>query len=117
MDVSVLIGTRGNIDSEISAALSLYDTQEAVLSRPYWPRAFRELLLFVLRSLQDKPESWADLSIADFEVNAESLSSLVEELKQPASHYIDDRRAAILQILKTVLQLRRDRDTPARSRL
>ncbi len=67
---------RFGIDAEIDEALNRYCRDELRLSKVYWPRAFRALVMNILDSLKSKPETWAELCTPSIVVDSQLLQNL-----------------------------------------
>lgn len=91
------------IDAEIEKALSMYSKDELRLSKVYWPRAFRSLTTYILKSLLKKPEIWNDLRSPSFDFNGEEVQRLIDELNFPSSPHIKvKQRRWMIHILREV---------------
>jgi len=94
---------RFGIDAEIDKALSLFGRDEFCLSKLYWPKAFRELVITILEHVLKKTDLWEDFSTMNFIVDEAQLEKLIVELKTPSSHYIKVRhRQWIVHLLRKV---------------
>ena len=79
---------RFGIDAEIDEELTRYGRDELRLSKVYWPRAFRALVMNILGSLMNIPETWVELCTPSIVVDSQLLQMLINEFKSPTSNYI-----------------------------
>jgi hypothetical protein len=103
-----LSSIRFGIDGEIDEALTRYCRDELRLSKVYWPSAFRALVMNILGSLLDKPQTWSELCTPTMTVNSQLLQLLIDELKFPTSKHIKVKhRRWITHLLREVSLFRR----------
>ena len=110
---SKLVGTRKGIirfgiDAEIDKALSLFCRDDLRLSKVYWPKAFRALVMNILKELLTKPATWSELCTHDTIVNEGQLQTLIDELMLSTSKYIKvKQRHWIVHLLREISLFRR----------
>ncbi len=96
------------IDAEIEKALNLFCRDELRLSKVYWPRAFRSLSMHILETLLKKPDIWAELRTASFDVDREELQKMIDGLRSSTSQYIKfKQRRWIVHLLREVSLFRK----------
>jgi hypothetical protein len=74
------------IDAEIIQALKIYSHQE--LSKMYWPRPFRQLVINILEYILDQPQIWQELRTSDLIVDEGFIKTLIREMSFSTSTYI-----------------------------
>jgi hypothetical protein len=89
------------IDAEILKALQKYSQQE--LSKIYWPRSFRQLVINILEYILTQPQMWQELRTSALTVDEEFIQTLIRELSCSTSTYIKvKQRLWVFHLLREI---------------
>jgi len=90
-------------------ALSQFSNSEIHMSKVYWPRAFRDLITNIMKSVLVRRDLWGKLCTAYFEVDELQLITLIVELHLSSSKYIKVKhRRWIFHLLREVSVCRKN---------
>lgn len=79
---------RFGLDGEIDLAIDMFSRKEMQKSKVYWPKAFRQLLVSILKAFLSQSKDLDELSTNAYKVGEDELAKMISELELSTSTYI-----------------------------